>query len=166
MSKGDDLKYLVGFGNHFATEALPGALPLDQNSPQVCNYGLYSEQLTGTAFTAPRHKNQRSWLYRIRPTVCHTAYSEVKHHSFDTKISEYTVTPNQLRWDPVPLLSSPGSAPTVELDFVDGLSRIAGSGDEVSKKGLSIYTYSINRSMDTKSFQNSDGDFLIVSIFV
>ena len=63
---------MPGFGNDFETEALPGALPQGQNSPQKCNYGLYAEQLSGSPFTAPRGTNERSWLYRIRPSVRHT----------------------------------------------------------------------------------------------
>ena len=63
--------YQTGFGNSFETEALPGALPIGRNSPQRCAYGLYAEQLSGSPFTAPRVTNERSWLYRIRPTVAH-----------------------------------------------------------------------------------------------
>ncbi|HZX77949.1 homogentisate 1,2-dioxygenase, partial [Lysobacter sp.] len=59
--------YQSGFGNEFATEAVPGTLPEGRNSPQRVAHGLYAEQLSGTAFTAPRHQNRRSWLYRIRP---------------------------------------------------------------------------------------------------
>jgi len=54
--------YMPGFGNDFETEALPGALPHGQNSPQRCAYGLYAEQLSGSPFTAPRGINERSWL--------------------------------------------------------------------------------------------------------
>jgi len=49
--------YLSGFGNEFATEALAGALPQGRNSPQRCPFGLYAEQFSGTAFTAPRAAN-------------------------------------------------------------------------------------------------------------
>src|SRR5438552_16683189 len=73
------LRYRSGFASEFATEALPGALPEGQNSPQKVPYGLYAEQLSGTAFTAPRHANRRSWLYRIRPAVRHGAF--VAHDS-------------------------------------------------------------------------------------
>jgi homogentisate 1,2-dioxygenase len=66
------LSYMSGFGNSFETEALEGALPVGRNSPQKCNYGLYAEQLSGSAFTAPQGKNERSWLYRIRPGVKHS----------------------------------------------------------------------------------------------
>ena len=69
---------MVGFGNEFATEALPEALPKGQNNPQKCPYGLYAEQLSGTAFTAPREHNQRSWLYRIRPSAKHAGFRPVK----------------------------------------------------------------------------------------
>ena len=66
------VKYMSGFGNSFETEALAGALPVGRNSPQKVNYGLYAEQLSGSPFTAPQATNQRTWLYRIRPTVRHT----------------------------------------------------------------------------------------------
>lgn len=64
--------YLTGFGNGFETEALPGALPVGRNSPQKCPYGLYAERLSGSPSTAPRASNERSWLYRIRPTISHS----------------------------------------------------------------------------------------------
>ena len=63
------LSYQSGFGNEFATEALPGALPVGRNSPQRCPYGLYAEQLSGTSFTAPRADNRRSWLCIRRPCL-------------------------------------------------------------------------------------------------
>ena len=69
--------YMTGFGNHFATEAVPGALPLGRNSPQRPAFGLYAEQLSGTAFTAPRHENRRSWLYRLRPSAAQDRKSVV-----------------------------------------------------------------------------------------
>eukprot|EP01040_Poterioochromonas_malhamensis_P024682 gene24682-30588_t len=81
----EGLKYHPGFGNHVATEALEGALPVAQNSPQVCSYGLYAEQLSGSAFTAPRHKNLRSWLYRIRPSVQHSSMTPSQNQAFETQ---------------------------------------------------------------------------------
>ena len=102
-----DLSYLSGFCNDFATEALPGALPGVRNSPQVCPYGLYAEQFSGTAFTVPRHASRRSWLYRIRPAAVHGAYRRVDDHhmvaTFDAKLS----SPNQLRWNPLPVPAAP-----------------------------------------------------------
>src|SRR4051812_49854085 len=107
-------QYLSGFGNHFATEAVPGALPQGRNSPQRPPLGLYAEQLSGTAFTAPRSENRRSWLYRIRPTANHPAYRPhpqglVRSGPFD----EVPPTPNRLRWSP-PQIPEEGTA------FVDG----------------------------------------------
>jgi homogentisate 1,2-dioxygenase len=66
-----DEQMMSGFGSHFATEARPGALPHGRNSPQRPAFGLYAEQLSGTAFTAPRNENRRSWLYRMRPSATH-----------------------------------------------------------------------------------------------
>jgi len=69
----DTFDYMPGFGNDFESESLPGALPQGMNSPQRCPYGLYAEQLSGTPFTAPRGHNERTWCYRIQPSVKHTA---------------------------------------------------------------------------------------------
>jgi homogentisate 1,2-dioxygenase len=149
------LQYLSGWGNEFATEALPDALPHGQNSPQKCAYGLYAEQLSGTAFTLPRHKNQRTWLYRIRPSVVHGPFSPYSHPTFNHQ--ELILDPNQHRW-----FASPLPEASVDVDFIDGLTLMCSSGDSVSKSGLSIYLYSANKSMGNRVFHNSDGDFLIV----
>jgi homogentisate 1,2-dioxygenase len=96
--------YMTGFANSFATEAVPGALPEGRNSPQRPPLGLYAEQLSGTAFTAPRPENRRAWLYRIRPTASHPAYRPhpqglLRSGPFD----EVPPTPNRLRWSPPPI---------------------------------------------------------------
>lgn len=147
--------YMSGFGNEFATEALPNALPKAQNSPQVCEYGLYAEQLSGTAFTLPRSKNERSWLYKIRPSVVHNKYEPVPHAGFCDPAS-LCVDPNQHRWDPPAIPTSP------DIDFVNGITSMSAAGDPAMKSGLSIYTYVATKSMGRNVFHNSDGDFLIV----
>jgi len=48
------LHYQPGFGNHFVSEAVPGALPVGRNSPQRPPHGLYAELISGTSFTTPR----------------------------------------------------------------------------------------------------------------
>lgn len=154
----NELKYIDGFGSHVCTEALPEALPVGQNSPQVCPYGLYAEQLSGSPFTAPRAKNLRSWLYRIRPSVCHAPYKPSDKQSIHEAVESLVVTPNQLRWDPVEL-PSPDAA---QIDFVDGLQLVCSAGDPSMKEGMSIYNYAVNASMKNRAFYNSDGDFLIV----
>ena len=148
---------LTGFGNHFATEAVAGALPEGQNSPQKVPFGLYAEQLSGTAFTAPRAENKRSWLYRLRPTASHKPYQpyrgapQVRSGPFD----ELPPTPNRLRWDPLALPETP-------TDFIDGLVTYGGNGDVAVGAGLGIHLYAANRSMDQRAFQNADGEMLIV----
>ncbi|KAF9355954.1 hypothetical protein BGX34_010172 [Mortierella sp. NVP85] len=155
----NDYKYQPGFGNHFSSEALPDALPKGQNTPQVCPYGLYAEQLSGTAFTVDRKHNERSWLYRIRPSVCHTPYEAFhkKTHLVGNYSDEANVNvmPNQLRWSPFDL-------PTEPTDFVEGLHSIAGAGDVGVKHGMAVLIYAANKNMDDAAFYNSDGDFLIV----
>src|SRR3954454_7621903 len=115
-------RYLTGFGNHFATEAVAGALPIGRNSPQKVPFGLYAEQLSGSAFTAPRHENHRSWLYRIRPGVVHKPFQPYEGaRGWLSDFGTAPVTPNQLRWSPPP-------APTAPTDFIDGMSTWAGNG--------------------------------------
>ena len=151
----DSAQYLSGFGNEFATEALPGALPLGRNSPQRCPYGLYAEQFTGTAFTAPRAHNRRSWLYRIRPAVTHHPFERLRHALLDAEPLRDVPSPNQLRWDPPPIPSSP-------VDFIDGLVPMVGSGTPQSHSGCSIFLYAANESMRTRYFYTADGEWLIV----
>src|SRR5580700_3420825 len=125
--------YMSGFGNEFASEALAGALPHGRNSPQRCPFGLYAEQFSGTAFTAPRAVNRRSWLYRIRPAVTHHAFERFSHLLLDEQREE-PATPNQLRWDPLPI-------PTAPTDFLDGLVPIASNGSPDAHAGCAIYLY-------------------------
>eukprot|EP00112_Aurelia_sp_Birch-Aquarium-sp1_P004494 Seg1509.17 transcript_id=Seg1509.17/GoldUCD/mRNA.D3Y31 product="Homogentisate 1 2-dioxygenase" protein_id=Seg1509.17/GoldUCD/D3Y31 len=148
-------KYLSGFGSEFASEALPDALPKGQNSPQKCPYGLYAEQLSGSAFTAPRSTNRRSWLYRIKPSVQHKPFETFKVKNVTDDWKNRTPNPNQLRWKPFDIPSNP-------TDFVEGLSTVCGAGDPRMRSGLSIMVYTCNTEMKNRAFQNADGDFLIV----
>ena len=148
--------YLGGFGNEFATEALPGALPEGRNSPQRVAYGLYAEQLSGTAFTAPRALNRRTWLYRLRPAVIHGAFEPLRHGRLRSPpIDDVETPPDQLRWDPFPLPKAP-------TDFVDGLFTIAGNGDVAAQTGIAIHQYACNRAMRGRYFYDADGELLIV----
>lgn len=155
VAKDKEQMYLSGFGNAFATEALPGALPLGQNSPQRPAYGLYAEQISGTAFTAPRHANRRSWLYRIRPAAVHEPFRLLDEGRFHNRFDEVPATPNQLRWSPFPI---PG-APT---DFVEGLLTLAGNGGPAEQIGCGIHIYTANRPMQGRFFYDADGELLIV----
>ena len=143
---------MSGFGNEFASEALAGALPRGRNSPQRCPFGLYAEQFSGTAFTAPRAANRRSWLYRIRPAVMHHAFERLGHSLLDEQRDE-GATPNQLRWDPVPI-------PAAATDFIEGLVPIAGNGSPDAHAGCGIYLYAANRSMQRRFFYDADGELL------
>jgi homogentisate 1,2-dioxygenase len=151
------LVYQSGFGNEFATEALPHALPATQNSPQRAPYGLYAEQLTGSAFTAPRGANRRSWLYRIRPAAMHQPFQLMPAGSWVSRFDEEITPPNQLRWDPLPLPPL-----SIRCDFVDGLMTMAGNGSPAAMSGAGMHIYACNRSMDGRFFYNADGELLIV----
>ncbi|CDH58811.1 homogentisate-dioxygenase [Lichtheimia corymbifera JMRC:FSU:9682] len=153
----DPYTYLEGFGNHFVSEALPDALPKGQNTPQKCPYELYAEQLSGTAFTVPRSHNQRSWLYRIRPSVVHKPFAPFKHDSIVASSSSCEITPTQLRWSPFDL-----PAEGEKVDFVQGIKTVSVAGDPTAASGLAIHIYTANTNMDHKAFYNSDGDILIV----
>ncbi|AKU93060.1 homogentisate 1,2-dioxygenase [Vulgatibacter incomptus] len=148
--------YLSGFGNEHATEAVAGALPEGRNSPQRVPYGLYAEQLSGTAFTAPRRENRRSWLYRLRPSANHPAFRLAEQGLLHSgPFAEGAVSPNRLRWNPQPSPSKP-------TDFVDGLVTFAGNGGPTAGTGISIHLYAANRSMVDSVFFNADGELLLV----
>ncbi|HTW86225.1 MAG TPA: homogentisate 1,2-dioxygenase [Candidatus Sulfotelmatobacter sp.] len=149
------LAYQSGFGNEFATEALPGALPVGRNSPQRPPYGLYAEQLSGTAFTLPRAVNRRSWLYRIRPSAMHRPFARIDNGAIVSRFGDLATTPNQLRWDPLP-------APSRPTDFVEGLFTMAGNGDPAGMSGAAVHLYVANRSMAGRFFADADGELLIV----
>lgn len=142
--------YLTGFGNHHQTEAKPGALPTDQNSPQQCQYDLYAEQLTGSAFTRERHVNLHSWLYRSIPSVVHADYKLYEKNQ-PLKFAELQA-PNPYRWSPQPL-------PESKIDFVDSLFHVAGT------TLVNAYIYQCNISMQNRFFSNSDGEMLLVPYF-
>ena len=146
--------YLSGFGNEFATEALPGALPQHRNSPQQVAYGLYAEQISGTAFTAPRSHNRRSWLYRIRPAAVHGSFVPLDAPCLVNRFDN-PAPPNQLRWSPLPM-------PTAPTDFIDGWVTMAGNGSAEAMTGCAVHLYAANRSMDGRYFYNADAELLIV----
>ena len=147
--------YQSGFGNEFASEAVPGALPEGRNSPQRAPHGLYAEQLSGTAFTAPRHQNRRSWLYRIRPAAMHGQFELLPPGPFHNRFDELPASPNQLRW-------SPPALPTEPTDFIDGLFALAGNGGAAGHTGVGIHWYAANRSMQGRYFYNADAEMLLV----
>ena len=149
--------YQSGFGNEFATEAIAGALPQGQNSPQQAPLGLYAEQLSGTAFTAPRAQNRRSWLYRIRPASQHPPFTLLANTRIVSDFHAMPPTPpNQLRWDPLPLPDS-----STPVDFIDGWQTMAGNGSAEAMSGCAIHVYAANRSMQ-RFFYSADGELLVV----
>ncbi len=159
LSKATELNfgYMSGFGNGFETEALPGALPVGRNSPQRCAYGTYAEQLSGSPFTAPRNSNERSWLYRIRPTVAHWgAFSKADPRLWRTApCREVDVPLAPMRWDPIPL-------PRERLSFVEGVHTITTAGDADARSGMGAHVYLATRSMVNEYFYNADGEMLVV----
>jgi len=151
-----ELKYQSGFGNEFATEAAKGALPEGQNAPQKAPLGLYTEQLSGTAFTAPRATNRRTWTYRIRPSVTHKPFIEIGSGLFRSgPFHELPTPPNQMRWNPVPM-------PEGKTDFLDGIVTMGGSGDPAMQIGVGLHVYAANASMEGRYFYNADGEMMLV----
>ena len=148
----DPLAYLTGFGNEHASEAVAGALPIGQNSPQRPPLGLYAEQLSGTPFTVPRRESRRSWLYRIHPSADHKPYRRIDNGRLCTPLAEQT--PNRLRWDPLPMPSEPA-------DFVAGLVTMLANADTQAGTGVSVHIYCANQPM-RRVFWNADGELLIV----
>ena len=155
----DSTAMLSGFGNQHASEALPGALPVGRNSPQRVAHGLYAELLSGTAFTAPRATNLRTWLYRRRPSVQAGGYAPLAHAWLKTGARGGVLAPpDPMRWNPVPV---PAEADE-PLDFIDGLRTLVVNGDEQAQTGLAAHLVLANRSMHRRAFVNADGEMLIV----
>jgi homogentisate 1,2-dioxygenase len=152
-----DLQYQSGFGNQFASEAEPGTLPVGRNSPQKVARGLYAELLSGTAFTAPRAANLRTWLYRRRPSVLCGAYEPYAQPHWKTGAQDgVAAPPDPLRWQPIPV---PADTP---LDFVQGMRTIVVNGDADAQTGIAAHVYLANRSMTDTSFVDADGELLVV----
>ena len=148
--------YLTGFGNHVSTEAVPGALPIGQNSPQRPPFGLYAEQLSGTAFTAPRHENRRSWLYRMRPSAEHPPFARYEGaERFAPGTIDAPLAPNRLRWDPI-------AAPAPGTDLIDGLTTMLANRDPASLEGVAVHVYAANRDMVDRVFVDADGELLFI----
>jgi homogentisate 1,2-dioxygenase len=144
--------YQSGFGNEFSSEALPGALPVGQNSPQKAPYGLYAELLSGTAFTVPRSEARRTWLYRIKPSAAHPAYRRLEQQISGREPGP--INPNRLRWNPFEIPEQP-------TDLLDGLITLAATAAADQASGVSIHLYRANASMQ-RAFFNADGEWLLV----
>jgi homogentisate 1,2-dioxygenase len=151
------MDYQQGFGNHFESEAVAGTLPRGQNSPQRVAHGLYAEQLSGAPFTAPRHRNLKTWLYKVRPSVVQGALTEIGHGTWmsDPGRGRFIRTPEALRFHPFPL-------PTGKVDFLDSLFTYAMNGSPFSNTGSALHLYSCNQSMGKKHLYNADAEMMIV----
>ena len=156
MSKFVELTYHSGFTNEHCSEALTGALPIGQFSPQQVPFGLYAEKFSATAFTAPRHQNRRTWFYRLRPSVLHGAFSALPSRLWRTApLDEGPAIPDQLRWDPLPMPTSP-------CDFIDGMVSMAATGNAALQLGMAAQVYAANQSMVDRYFYNADAEMLIL----
>jgi len=154
--QGTDLRYMSGFGGHFETEAVEGALPKGRNSPQRPAFGLYAEQLSGSAFTAPRHENRRSWLYRLRPTADHRPFVRYEGAKlFAPGTVNEPLAPNRLRWNP------PADMPEGS-DFVDGMVTMLANRDPSDLEGVAVHLYRAQKSMEDRVFVDADGELLII----
>jgi homogentisate 1,2-dioxygenase len=150
--------YMPGFGNDFETEALPGALPQGRNSPQKCAYGLYAEQLSGTAFTAPRGENERTWCYRIRPSVKHVARfkrTEVPYWKSAPAIDPDIQSLVQNRWDPIPMTDAP-------LTWITGMRTMTTAGDVNTQVGMAAHSFLVTADMEDEYFYSADSELLVV----
>jgi homogentisate 1,2-dioxygenase len=152
----DALHYMTGFGGHFASEAVEGALPEGRNSPQRPAFGLYTEQLSGSSFTSPRHENRRSWLYRMRPTADHRPFARYDGAPlFAPGTVKEPLAPNRLRWDP------PSDLPDGK-DFVDGMVTMLANRDPADLEGVAVHVYRASKSMSGRVFVDADGEMLII----
>ncbi|RHW17823.1 homogentisate 1,2-dioxygenase [Sphingomonas gilva] len=148
--------FIPGFGNHIATEAIAGALPVGRNSPQKPAFGLYAEQLSGTAFTALRHENRRSWLYRLRPSAEHPPYARYEGAKlFAPGTVDDPLPPNRLRWDPLAMPEEP-------TDLIDGMVTMLANRDPASLEGVAVHIYRADSDMERRCFVDADGELLFI----
>jgi homogentisate 1,2-dioxygenase len=151
-----ELQYQAGFGNQFTTEAVPGTLPQGRNSPQRAPHHLYAELLSGSAFTAPRAENRRTWMYRRQPSVVTGSYAAYEQPWLKTGAKDGVVSPpDPMRWHPAPIPDAP-------LDFMDGLRTVVVNGDADAQTGMAAHLVLANRSMERRAFVNADGEMLVV----
>lgn len=146
------ITYQSGFGNHFSSESIPGALPIGQNSPQVVPMGLYAELFSGTAFTMPRHESRRTWMYRIQPSAAHPTFKSIPSPIPNADLA--SANPNRMRWDCLPIPQDPTT-------FLDGLRVMAANSTADNPSGVTVYQYVANQSMDC-AFYSADGELLVV----
>ncbi|MFN3944317.1 MAG: homogentisate 1,2-dioxygenase [Allosphingosinicella sp.] len=146
---------MSGFGSHFATEAVEGALPEGRNSPQKPPFGLYAEQLSGTAFTLPRHENRRSWLYRMRPSAEHPPYRAWDGAPLFAAATVAELAPNRLRWSPLEPLEGPS-------DLIEGMATMLANGNPEALTGVAVHIYRADRGMERRAFFNADGEMLFI----
>ncbi|KAI0257822.1 homogentisate 1,2-dioxygenase-domain-containing protein [Gloeopeniophorella convolvens] len=161
-TKKDPYQYQVGFGNRFASEAVPGVLPEAQNCPQRVKYGLYIESMTGTSFVAPRAESKTAWMYRVRPSVAHKGFTPLEPNpdleaEFSLTNPHIQVSPTQLAWHPFAVPQA-GSG----VDFARGLKTLCGAGSPILREGLAIHIYAADKSMENDAFCNNDGHMLIL----
>ncbi len=150
------LRYQSGFANTFSSEAVEGALPVGRNSPQRPPKGLYTEGISGTAFTAPRAENRSTWTYRLRPSALHGPYQRLPDTAWRSgPFADVEATPNRLRWDPFAIPSPP-------TDFLDGVCTLAGCGSPDMQAGVAVHVYRANRSMRERVLYNADGELMFV----
>ena len=147
--------YMTGFGSHFATEAVAGALPVGRNSPQKPAFGLYVEQLSGTSFTSPRHENRRSWLYRMRPSAEHPPFRPYQGAGLFSASLVGELAPNRLRWDPLEYPEQP-------TDLIDGIATMVGNRSPEDLTGVAVHVYRANKDMAHRCFFNADGEMLFI----
>jgi homogentisate 1,2-dioxygenase len=164
----DPHRYQTGFGNRLESEALPNVLPRGRNAPQKCKYDLYSEQLNGSSFVAPRALLKHVWMYRIRPSVAHreiVAAPDLNPHiegCFLATNSKVQYVASQEAWNPFPIPAEQTGESAASVDFVQGIRTVGGQGDATSKDGLAIHIYAANASMKNRAFCNNDGDLMIL----
>lgn len=150
-----DVPTQPGLGSTHESEALPGALPRQQNAPRRAPYGLYPELLNGTPFTVRSAENSRVWMYRIRPSFSHGPLSPLPSARFAAPLED--APPNRTRWRPLPIPQAPA-----QVDFLDGLVTLGGAGDPTAGAGYAIHLYAANSDMVDRSFSDADGDLLVV----
>lgn len=152
----DPYTYLHGFGNYHSSEALPGAVPLVNNAPQVPPLNLRTERVSGSAFTATRDRNFQTWLYRANSSLQHGEFVPLEVTSgYGPDLQAKHLNPNSVSWDNVPV-------PEV-AHWINGQQFMGRNGEPQKKEGIAIWLFNVTQDMPARhAFSSLDGELLVV----
>lgn len=145
-----------------SSEAVSGAVPAVNNSPQKPPLGLRTERISGGSFVAPRELSYQTWLYRLRASIAHSDWARLRVSGADegygppSPVRPANVTPNSRLWGGFP-------APAAGSHWANGQQLLGRNGDPQAKEGMALWVFSVTASMPPRqAFASLDGEALVI----